>query len=402
MDIGIESQLLSQDGQETQPDYPMDYDLSTTYNPTPTGSGGEFITASLQRHPARQQDSLEDDDEDEDDDDDDGVDQVIESRRRVGADDGSLLSSRSLLERPQHAHLSPRSAAALTSSLSNQGQLMSGPFSNSSITPVLNGLSQQQSRYDGNPHFRRVSLNQQYRDDSAMGMIQRPFSTQYETILRNERSYGGCGEGFPVASTEALGDVWPLKFEMCFADGGEFNAAHAVENVLKNDSSVYCSRRSTNINICLKLAEPHKTCFLTQFKAKSPTTGFTAPCKEGLIFISHQPILLEETNAFDDMTRELYDEYMEKLHRGQGFEELLRKHGANADALVPAGFFQIDGPDETCTLDLTPNRSCRYVLIKLLRSRCTNSLQRPENIDLQYLGMIGYTGARSFASGSLL
>jgi hypothetical protein len=26
---------------------------------------------------------------------------------------------------------------------------------------------------------------------------------------------------------------------MYYADGGEFNAAHSVENVLKNDSSVY-------------------------------------------------------------------------------------------------------------------------------------------------------------------
>jgi len=116
------------------------------------------------------------------------------------------------------------------------------------------------------------------------------------------------------------------------------------------------SRRSANINICLRLAEPHQTCVLTQFKAKSPTTGFTAPCKEGLIFVSHEPIALEKTTFFDDMTRERYDEYMENLYRGHGFEQLLRRHGANADALVPAGFFQMDGSDETSILDLTPNR----------------------------------------------
>lgn len=116
------------------------------------------------------------------------------------------------------------------------------------------------------------------------------------------------------------------------------------------------SRRSANINICLKLAEPHQTCVLTQFKAKSPTTGFTAPCKEGLIFVSHEPISLEKTTFFDDMTRERYDEYMENLHRGQRFDLLLRRHGADADSLIPAGFFRMDGPEETCTLDLIPNR----------------------------------------------
>ena len=95
---------------------------------------------------------------------------------------------------------------------------------------------------------------------------------------------------------------------------------------------------------------------LTQFKAKAPTTGFTAPCKEGLIFISHQPIPLETTAYFDNMTRQGYDEYMKFIKDGSRFSRMLEQHGPAADAMVPAAFFQMDGTEDTCTLDFTPNR----------------------------------------------
>ncbi|KAG0366501.1 hypothetical protein BGX24_003660, partial [Mortierella sp. AD032] len=394
----------------------------------------------------RQHNTHMDDDED-DDDEDDGIDQVMEGHRHSAALVRSPSSSLpSHLERPQHAQLSPRSAAALTSMFALGRSPWPQPLISSSITSELIAMTQPGARsgYDNNPYFRRpgVSYHGQTENDRQMdtsssspsrptsmpdrlhrqstisgpGNAFRPrsFSTQFEAIghaaSSSHHQYGrrsptdarGCGEANSAASLEAQEDVWPLRFDMYYADGGEFNAAHSVENVLKNDSSVYCSRRSTNINICLKLSQPQQTFVLTQFKAKAPTTGFTAPCKEGLIFISHEPIQLEKTAFFDNMTRQMYEEYMATVKSQTGYGQMYQNHGADTDALIPAAFFQLGGPDETCTVDFTPNRSGRYVLIKLLRSRCTNSLQRPENIDLQYLGLIGFTGARSFASGGLL
>ncbi|KAF9432810.1 hypothetical protein BGZ76_010291 [Entomortierella beljakovae] len=377
-------------------------------------------------------DSSEDYDDDDDDDDD-----VIVNRHIQSSDDMSMdFESPSLphrIERPQHAPLSPHSAAALTNMFSDGRTSWPQPMLNSSISFDLLDLSEGRTghEYNNNPYFRRPPppppaitplngneniLPSERRHRQVSGaefrntLGSRSISTQHENnqydqlYLRGVGAgdNGRCGESLPATSNEPRDDVWPLKFDMYYADGGEFNATHSVENVLKNDTSVYCSRRSTNINICLKLAEPHHTFVLTQFRAKAPTTGFTAPCKEGLIFVSHDPIPLEKTASFDNMTRERYDEYMKNINQESAFKQMLQTHGANADSLVPAGFFQMEGPDETCTLDLTPSRSGRYVLIKLLRSRCTNSLQRPENIDLQYLGLIGFTGARSFASGGLL
>ncbi|KAF9183190.1 hypothetical protein BGZ51_004192 [Haplosporangium sp. Z 767] len=333
----------------------------------------------------------------QDDDEDDGIDQVMDDRFRHGSLSATSQSS-SPLERPQHAQLSPRSAAALTSMFSIGNSPWSQSSVSASISSDLNAHAHQgmHQEYDSNPYFRRLAPVRPPRI-SSFQQSAGPESrynidlTQRQQNISIERQI--CGENIPVASNDSYNDVWPLKFDMYYADGGEFNAAHSVENVLKNDSSVYCSRRQANINICLKLSEPHRTFVLTQFKAKAPTTGFTAPCKEGLIFISHEPIALEKTALFDNMTREHYEEYMERINQGSRFSHLLKNHGSDADALLPAAFFQLNGPEETCTLDFNPNRSGRYVLIKLLRSRCTNSLQRPENIDLQYLGLIGKLGA---------
>ncbi|KAG0020403.1 hypothetical protein BGZ80_004254 [Entomortierella chlamydospora] len=360
-----------------------------------TDQGEEFASIAV-----RSQSDHPESIDDEDDGDDNGADQVTENRRLHNRGDMSIdlehsSSSISNLERPRHAQLSPRSAAALTSMFSDGRTSWPQPILNSSISSDLIALSEGRTghEYNNNPYFRRPAPFNPVREirgslDNVMGADasrSRSTSTQYDTVRHDYNSqiylhrsgtgsHGNCGERTPVSVNEAQGDVWPLRFEI----------------------------RSNNINICLKLAEPHQTFVLTQFRAKAPTTGFTAPCKEGLIFVSHEPIPLEKTAIFDNMTRERYDEYMQGLNQGPTFGQMLRNYGSKADALIPAAFFQMEGPDETCTLDLTPNRSGRYVIIKLLRSKCTNPLQRPENIDLQYLGLIGYTGARSFASGGLL
>ncbi|KAF9105896.1 hypothetical protein BGX29_011108 [Mortierella sp. GBA35] len=441
-------------------------DVSEQHHTMYNGQGDEFASVVFRRrsnHPELIEEEVEDEDrrrhgqsshhhssqqndDSDDDDEEDGIDQVMEAHRHSDALARSPSSSLpSHLEQPQHAQLSPRSAAALASMFTMDRSSWPQPLISSSITSNLTTMSQPgaQSEYDNNPYFRRPGSSYHAQADNNRHMDTtspshsrqtsmpdhplwqsttgpgnafrpRSISTQYEsadhstsnTRHQHGRRFStdsrGCGEVNDALSTEMQGDVWPLKFDMYYADGGEFNAAHSVENLFKNDSSVYCSRRPTNINICLKLAQPHQTFVLTQFKAKAPTTGFTAPCKEGLIFISHEPIRLENTTFFDNMTRQMYNEHMETVKRQPRLGQMHPNPGPDADALIPAAFFRLSGPDETCTVDFTPNRSGRYVLIKLLRSRCTNSLQRPENIDLQYLGLIGFTGARSFASGGLL
>ncbi|KAG0241412.1 Heteroproteinous nuclear ribonucleoprotein U-like protein 1 [Actinomortierella wolfii] len=352
------------------------------------------------------------DDEDDVDDDDDGIDLVIQSRQNLVPETRSFVASAppmfstASLHPVEHAQLSPRSAAALTSSM-HAGRSSWGEPSQvtSSITNQLPAMTRQQQthNYENNPYFRRASISilTNHYDSTTAGM---PSPMTQEHGFESEQSVNDVSSSSVNSHSEphCSDGSRPLSFEVVYADGGDFNESHSVDNVLKNDGTVYCSRRSSNINICLKLAEAEQSFVLTGFKARAPTSGFTAPCKEGLIFVSHDPIPLERVSVFDNMTKDRYDEYMRRMTHEGGIEAMLEKHGANfVDSFMPAAFFQLESPEESCSIEFNPARSGRYVLIKLLRARGVNS-ECPENIDVQYLGLYGYTGTRSFASGQLL
>lgn len=132
---------------------------------------------------------------------------------------------------------------------------------------------------------------------------------------------------------------------------------------------------------------------------------FTAPCKDGLIFISQEEIdisgtcllfiskncalinflFIIATRIFDNFTREQYDAYI---------TEKMKKNGGMLDDTDPVAMFTLKN-DRLSVIDLN-NRAGKYVLIKLLRADVDS-----DNIDLQYIGFIGYSGARSFGSAKL-
>ena len=227
-----------------------------------------------------------DDDDDDDDgiDDDNGIDEVMEGHHHSAALVRSPSSSLpSHLERPQHAQFLPHSAAALTSIFTMGRPSWPQPLISSSITSDLITISQPgaRSEYDNNPYYRRPGTSFHGQTDHGRRMDTSSSSHSYLNSMPNHpmwqssssvpgnmliprsipiqhnefdrltssshHQYGrrpstearGCGEVNYAPSLEARGDVWPLNFDMYYADGGEFNAAHSIENVLKNDSSVY-------------------------------------------------------------------------------------------------------------------------------------------------------------------
>ena len=90
------------------------------------------------------------------------------------------------------------------------------------------------------------------------------------------------------------GQVVPgrLKMDIVSCDGGEFDKFHSsglyrVQNVLKNDKSVYCSE-SPRCNLLLKhIGEAPFA--LEKVVIRAPDRGFTAPIQEGLVFVSMSP-----------------------------------------------------------------------------------------------------------------
>ncbi|KUJ12917.1 uncharacterized protein LY89DRAFT_652278 [Mollisia scopiformis] len=95
--------------------------------------------------------------------------------------------------------------------------------------------------------------------------------------------------GFKGFSYGRYGQVEPgkLTMEIVSCDGGIFQeqAGHySAENVLRNDSTVYCTK-SNRCNLVLR--HQGATVFsLKELVIKAPHSGYTAPVQEGMVFIS--------------------------------------------------------------------------------------------------------------------
>ncbi|KAF2199279.1 hypothetical protein GQ43DRAFT_399109 [Delitschia confertaspora ATCC 74209] len=100
----------------------------------------------------------------------------------------------------------------------------------------------------------------------------------------NKPPYDGFRYGYE-------GQVVPgrLKMEIVSCDGGEYKehesqGLYKIQNVLKNDKSVYCTQ-SSQCNLLLK--HIGDTSFaLEKVVIKAPDRGFTAPVQEGMVFVS--------------------------------------------------------------------------------------------------------------------
>ncbi|KAL8971832.1 MAG: hypothetical protein Q9183_000859 [Haloplaca sp. 2 TL-2023] len=80
----------------------------------------------------------------------------------------------------------------------------------------------------------------------------------------------------------------PLRMEIPFCDGGTYTGSgereYPVENVLRNNLDVYCSKFS-RCNMILR--HVGKAPFsLSKLVIKAPESGFTAPIQEGMVFVA--------------------------------------------------------------------------------------------------------------------
>lgn len=183
-----------------------------------------------------------------------------------------------------------------------------------------------------------------------------------------------------------------LNFEVSGSDGGEFSADYAASNMLRNDTSCYCSTRRSNVNVVLKFKpqDPRHQDFsftLTQSIVKAPLTGFTSPVKEVLIFVSHHPPDVEATKKYDGITQ---SEFLQLLRRRKEDQT-----GPKEDD--PAAFISMVKGVPFVLHDFLPFRTGKYILVKFLSSDGYE-----ENIDCQFVGFMGFVGKRAFPEASFL
>ncbi|KAI8646820.1 hypothetical protein BD408DRAFT_428515 [Parasitella parasitica] len=165
-----------------------------------------------------------------------------------------------------------------------------------------------------------------------------------------------------------------LDFEIVLDDGGQYGSGRkGAVNILAQ----YCGYIESGL-------VTDTTCSISKLVIKAPQHGFTAPCRDGMIFLSHKRINISDTSRFDKFTKHDYHQYMlSKLH----------KNGVLEDT-DPVAWFSLT-EDRTSVVDLD-FRSAKYVLIKMLRADYES-----DNIDMQYIGFIGHSGPRSFGCAKL-
>ncbi|KAK2751579.1 hypothetical protein FQN55_000300 [Onygenales sp. PD_40] len=125
------------------------------------------------------------------------------------------------------------------------------------------------------------SLTTQGSSNNTRGYRRRPKRRKLDTDDKREGprgfSYGHYGQVVPGA----------LDMEIVSCDGGTYESQGAnsfPENVLINDSSVYCTK-SDRCNLILRHQGETPFC-LKKIVIKAPKSGFDAPIQEGMVFVS--------------------------------------------------------------------------------------------------------------------
>lgn len=121
-----------------------------------------------------------------------------------------------------------------------------------------------------------------------------------------------------------------------------------------------------------------------------------------MIFVSNKPIDIPSKNYLlnnnNDTNAELYVQIGTRVFDCFTKENYRRYTNSNRDSLdssEPIAWFT--ATEQRLSIIDMKEQSCKYVLIKLLRT----DLESSENTDLQYIGLVGYFGSRCFAKASL-
>ncbi|KAI8093439.1 uncharacterized protein BX664DRAFT_329710 [Halteromyces radiatus] len=164
----------------------------------------------------------------------------------------------------------------------------------------------------------------------------------------------------------------------------------SVENFISyHHGAVYRIFDSQNtVDMALEYVGHKHCCVVSQIILRSPQTGYSPPCRDGMVLISHHPFNEQDTRRLDHFTKADYERYQEtntdELYDGS--------YGGDDDQI--AAWFRITD-DQPVIVNLG-ERSGRYILIKFFPAEHESA-----SLDLQYIAFLGYVGSRSFAKGQL-
>lgn len=282
------------------------------------------------------------------------------------------------------------SMAALTSNFDypQPGQHVGGSSLNASALPAPGPSIRSRSRslLSGISHV----------DDTALFTIEAANHVADRSDYQTGPNYSQLAAEDIVVTDANLSNSW-LDFRLVDSNGGFYGDAFAIENILRDDETVYCSRLKRHVNIVLAHTSKQSPIrappfYLDEVSIRIPKAGFTSPLKNGFIFVCSTPTDLSMFDAYDTIdTNPLLTQ-----------EEDLPNNLTVALPMVPSCvrtvlFFQLDTNTAFFTYKFqTPIRDARFIFLKFLSSFGTQ-----ENVDVEFVGFKGREGKLSFPNGNL-
>ena len=164
----------------------------------------------------------------------------------------------------------------------------------------------------------------------------------------------------PVGPARVLND----DFELHTYNGGVQAGSprrYMVENVLRDNDAVHCSAPGCGWDLVLRFARPMRF-ILTGVRVVAPSGNYTAPIKDGLVWVSEdEPVPSAYSGAFDGAA---------------GM--------ASAREPAPVAYFLCPSRQET-TVELERPAVGRYVHIKFL-----STYGDQNNVDVRYIELLGH------------
>eukprot|EP00730_Choanoeca_flexa_P008849 TRINITY_DN12550_c0_g2_i1.p2 TRINITY_DN12550_c0_g2~~TRINITY_DN12550_c0_g2_i1.p2 ORF type:complete len:219 (+),score=45.05 TRINITY_DN12550_c0_g2_i1:116-772(+) len=170
-----------------------------------------------------------------------------------------------------------------------------------------------------------------------------------------------------------------LKATTLDSDGGAYNEAYSVANLVDCDNSVYCTQKPTNVHILLQIAQPSLDLVLSHITVHAPSDGYTCPIRNGLVFGFHERPLLSSVEQFDNCTQAEYQQLAATLASSP--EKRQRHH--------PIGYFELEPRMRKVTAKLDYSANFKYVIVTLLSARQRALLGEARNIDIQRIALLG-------------
>ena len=172
-----------------------------------------------------------------------------------------------------------------------------------------------------------------------------------------------------------------LNFKVHWTDGGQHSDAFKVTNLLENNSSTYCSSKAENVNVVFEESEGRRF-RLGKIDIRTAGSGYTAPCKDALVFVCDKVPDMNEYKKFDSLTKPQFEDMKEDpLLKNATFVSF--KFTSDETSVDESDEEEEDTTAKPVNISLSPLLEGKYVLVKLIRPRSG------DNIDMEFVGFAG-------------